>query len=135
MKAKVLLLISNVILVSVVGLLVGLFIDLSNEVIVFNYVWLLITLIIPSIYLLLSTRKKLDATINEVLIPSLCVTSVYFILSLIATGLLLGLNKSNLMLSIIIEIVLLSIYLIVLLVVLSCTSYIRKINKKGDKEL
>lgn len=135
MKAKVLLLISNVILVLVVGLLVGLFIDLSNEVIVFNYVWLLITLIIPSIYLLLSTRKKLDATINEVLIPSLCVTSVYFILSLIATGLLLGLNKSNLMLSIIIEIVLLSIYLIVLLVVLSCTSYIRKINKKGDKEL
>lgn len=135
MKAKVLLLISNVILVLVVGLLVGLFIDLSNEVIVFNYVWLLITLIIPSIYLLLSTRKKLDASINEVLIPSLCVTSVYFILSLIATGLLLGLNKSNLMLSIIIEIVLLSIYLIVLLVVLSCTSYIRKINNKGDKEL
>lgn len=133
MKSKIFLYIANAVVTLNVGVWVGLNIDFSVGVTIFNYICLVLTTAIPSVYITFATRKSLDKSINEALIPSALITGAYFIINILASSLLLALNRTSIKTSVVIEIVLLSLYVILLSITLALTGYIRKTYKGGNK--
>ena len=71
MKSKSLLLISNAVLVLLVGVLIGIFYSFNSTPHIINYVILLLTLCTPSIYLLIISKTNPNPELSNLTTPSL----------------------------------------------------------------
>lgn len=131
-KPLIFVIIADLIVVFNVALWTGLSIDFTSGAIILNYTLLVLTCCIPTIYALVATRKSLDASINEALIPSLILTAIYFVANLLATALLLAYSTERYFPTIITEVVLTSVYAILLCIVMVATSHVRETYKKNN---
>ena len=132
MKIRLLLLGADLVVCFNVALWTGLFTEFSSGVVVLNYILLVLTCLVPAVYILCASRRSLDPALNEALIPSAILTGVFFLGNLIATVLLFCLSKTSYLPTVITECVLVSVYVVLLLVVMAMTSHIRKVNKKNN---
>ena len=74
-----------------------------------------------------------DPIFKESLVPSLIVTAAYIAINLIASILLLILNKNDLLLTLMIEVIFLSVYLIVMIAVIISSYQMKKLYAAGKE--
>ena len=94
--------------------------------IILNIIFLLLTLEIPTFYLLLSRRKKLDKNDNELLVPSFILCIFMFMVDLIFYSICVGIDSQNFDLFILFTIIFHIVMAALFLIVKSATNYIRK---------
>ena len=121
--------IANAIITVLTGTLLFVYTNLDSAAVILNIIFLLITLEIPTIYLLLAMRKKLDRNDNELLVPSLLLTIPIFLIDLIFYSVCVGIHTDNLKLFILYTIIFHCIASSLLLIVKGLTNYIRKQHK------
>lgn len=118
--------VANFLITALTGTLLFIFKDLNSVALILNIVFLLLTLEIPTIYLLFATRKKLDRNDNELLAPSLIVAIFIFIVDLIFYSICIAVNASSWKLFLLYTAIFHCIGIAVLLVIKGLTNYIRK---------
>ena len=121
--------IANLILSSLVGILLLLFVDLSSFVVGMNISFLVLSLEIPTFYMLLANRKKLDKNDNELLVPSALITGFAFIVNIIFYSICIIVKSSNLKLFTLYTVIFHCIIFSLLLITKTFTDYIRKQHK------
>ena len=121
--------IANLILSSLVGILLLLFVDLSSFVVGMNISFLVLSLEIPTFYMLLANRKKLDKNDNELLVPSALITGFAFIVNIIFYSICIIVKSSNLKLFTLSTVIFHCIIFSLLLITKTFTDYIRKQHK------
>lgn len=129
MKSKSLLIISNAVLVLLIGILVGVFYNFNSTPHIITFVLLLLTLSIPSIYMMIASRTNLNPELSNLLAPSLIWTACFFLANLIATIIMLCVKTLSWKALLITELVIVCIYVIVLLILCFGTNYIKKVYK------
>lgn len=121
--------IANFIISALVGTLLFLFVDVSSLVVGMNIAFLILSLEIPTFYMLLANRKKLDKNDNELLVPSALITGFTFVVNIIFYSVCIIVKSNNLKLFILYTIIFHCIILLVLLITKALTDYIRKQHK------
>lgn len=124
--------IADLIIVANVALWTGINIDWKNGVTTLNYALLVITCCIPTIYALAVARKSLDKSLNEILLPSFILTAIYTVANILATVLLLIFSQESYLPTIITEVILASVYAILLCISMTATSHARETYKKNN---
>lgn len=134
MRSKWYLVLGNIILVAIVATLMLLFKDFSNTYSILAFVFLLITLLIPSIYIIIcSITFKNKEALTNILAPSAIITFGFVVVNLIACIVMLCVNNLTSKGFWIAEMIIIGIYAILLCVIFAYTHYIKSINK-GDKK-
>ena len=121
--------IANFIISALVGTLLFVFVDISSVVVCLNIVFLILTLEVPTFYLLLARRKSLDKNDNELLVPSALITGFAFFVDIIFYSICLLAKSTNLKLFILYTAIFHCIIVSFLLIAKSLTDYIRKQHK------
>ena len=75
--------VANFIVSALAGTLLFVFVDVSSFAVGMNISFLILSLEIPTFYMLLANRKKLDKNDNELLVPSALITGFTFVVNVI----------------------------------------------------
>ena len=121
--------IANFIISALVGALLLVFVDISCLTTCLNIIFLILTLEIPTFYLLHANRKSLDKNDNELLVPSALITGFAFLTNLIFYSVCLLANSENLKLFILYTVIFHCIIASLLLIVAYLCNYIRNQHK------
>lgn len=121
--------VANFIISALVGTLLFVFVDVSSFAVGMNIFFLILSLEIPTFYMLLANRKKLDKNDNELLVPSALITGFTFVVNIIFYSICIIVKSNNLKLFILYTIIFHCIILSVLLITKALTDYIRKQHK------
>lgn len=121
--------ISNAILTALIGTLLFVFLEINSVAIALNIVFLLLTLEMPTFYLLVANRKSLDKNDNELLVPSALVVGFAFIVNLIFYSVCIGVATASWKLFVLYTTIFHSVIAAILLCVISLTNYIRQQHK------
>lgn len=121
--------VANFIVSALAGTLLFVFVDVSSFAVGMNISFLILSLEIPTFYMLLANRKKLDKNDNELLVPSALITGFTFVVNIIFYSVCIIVKSSNLKLFILYTIIFHCIILSVLLITKALTDYIRKQHK------
>lgn len=126
MKSKYFLVLGNVVLTAIVSLIIGINYHFHGAIDAFSFAIFIITMIIPSIYILLAYRKKNDSSLNEVLIPGMIWTGMLFLANLIASIIFLAIHPENWKILFYTELIIVGLYFVGLLIIFAATNHIRK---------
>ena len=129
MKSKYYLVLGNVVLTAITSLIIGINYHFHGTIDVFSFAIFIITMIIPSIYILLAYRKKNDSSLNEVLIPSVIWTGMFFLANIIASIIFLATHPENWNVLFYTELIIVGLYFVGLFIIFAATSHIRKVYK------
>ena len=121
--------VANFIVSALAGTLLFVFVDVSSFAVGMNISFLILSLEIPTFYMLLANRKKLDKNDNELLVPSALITGFTFVVNIIFYSVCIIVKSNNLKLFILYTIIFHCIILSVLLITKALTDYIRKQHK------
>lgn len=125
----ILIFIANLILSLLIGTLLFVFIDVENLATCLNIIFLILTLEIPTFYILLANRKKLDKNDNELLVPSALIAGFAFVVNIIFYSICIIANSDNLKLFVLYTVIFHCIISSLLLITKALTDYIRNQHK------
>ena len=125
----ILIYISNLLLSTLVGTLLFVFVDIGNITVFLNIVFLILSLEMPTFYLLLANRKKLDKNDNELLVPSALIVIFAFIVDVLFYSISILAKSQNIKLFVLYTIIFHCVIISLLLITKSLTDYIRKQHK------
>ena len=120
----ILIYVANIIVTLLVGTLLFVFNPIDSVVFALNIVFLLITLEIPTGYLITIKKQKISKNDNEMLIPSILVTGFMFIVNIVFYSVCIGVHSNNCKLFILYTIIFHSVIISTLLIIKSITNYI-----------
>ena len=118
--------IANAIITLLVGVLIFVFSIVDSVIFALNIIFLLITLEIPTFYLLFVGRKKLSSNNNELLAMSILITLFMFITNLVFYSICIYIHSTNCKLFLLYTAIFHSVIAVVLLIVKGATDYITK---------
>lgn len=118
--------IANLIITVLVTTLLLIFKNLDSITIVLNIIMLVLSLEIPTFYLLLTNRKQLNKNDNELLAPSGIISFIAFIVNVAFYSIMIGIHSKSLKSTILFTIIFNVIIAVLMLITKSITNYIRK---------
>lgn len=121
--------IANFIISALVGTLLFVFVDVSSFAVGMNISFLILSLEIPTFYMLLANRKKLDKNDNELLVPSALISGFAFVVNIIFYSICIIVKSNNITLFTLYTIIFHCIIFSLLLITKALTDYIRKQHK------
>ena len=105
------------------------FSGIHNDTMLANYLFLTLTLCIPTLQALLNRIVRMPAALNETRIPEILLNSCFIAVNLIVTLLLSVFNRSATEITLITEGILFSVYLVAQAVLITAKRHMKKINR------
>lgn len=106
--------------------------DFSNKIVITNYCCFTLTLLLPTILLIVFTVKRYPKHLNEIYIAPIIVTIAFMMVNLFVMIFISIFNKNSMYLTLIVEGIMFTIYFILILIISIGNNHIIKINKKGE---
>lgn len=130
MKGKYYILISNIIIVGLVLLFVLVFKDFENAQTVLSFVFLLLTLLTPTLYTFISNLTLKNSSLSNVLWLTIIPTGIFVLANIIACSIMMSVGNLAWKTLLLTEALIIGIYAIILTLALLVSNYIKEINKE-----